>query len=68
MRSPSWPNVILAVAGVILGELERLDDPQPHAAVVWLAQRSRQAAAASRALDLRVLCLRYRYRRLAVDV
>jgi len=34
MRSPSWPNVILAVAGVVLGEPERSDDPQPHAAVV----------------------------------
>src|SRR5262249_40707800 len=42
-------DLIPAVAGVIPGKPERLDDPSPHVAVVWLAQRSRQTAAASRA-------------------
>jgi hypothetical protein len=52
-RSPSWRNAILAVAGVVLGEPERLDDPQPHAAVVWLAQRSRPSRAFFRIVMVR---------------
>jgi hypothetical protein len=34
---PELANVMLAAAGVAIGESVRLDNPQPHAAVVWLA-------------------------------